>query len=111
MKTYSCLKCGYAERTHGKIYQTRILNDVRFKADEAFGLSLKERVFALRDFKGSSLSNYAEPPSRCARMPLGIGPPICISLPQRHKTIKRIMSDVSHTAGGREQGFGRDFEN
>jgi predicted nucleic-acid-binding Zn-ribbon protein len=46
MKTDSCPKCG-SERTRGKIYQTGTLNDIRFKADEAFGLSLEERVVAL----------------------------------------------------------------
>jgi predicted nucleic-acid-binding Zn-ribbon protein len=47
MKIDSCPKCGSAERTRGKIYEAGTLNDIRFKADEAFGLSLKERLVAL----------------------------------------------------------------
>ena len=47
MKTDSCPKCGSVERERGKVYEQGSLNDVRFKADAAPGLSLKKRVAAV----------------------------------------------------------------
>ena len=58
MKTGSCLKCGSIEREQGKLYEAGKLNDIRFKADAASGLSFKKIVTALACLKCGYVEFY-----------------------------------------------------
>lgn len=58
MKTDSCPKCGSAERERGKVYEQGTLNDVRFKANAAPGLSRKKQVAAVACLKCGYIELY-----------------------------------------------------
>jgi predicted nucleic-acid-binding Zn-ribbon protein len=47
MKLEPCPKCGSAKRESGEIFPKGSLWDIRFKSQEAFGLSLKKKMVAL----------------------------------------------------------------
>ncbi len=47
MKTEACPKCGSGNRERGEIFPKGSLWDVRFKSDQASGLTLKKKVVAL----------------------------------------------------------------
>lgn len=58
MKPEPCPKCSSKERVRGKIYERGTLNDIRFKADEASGLSFKEPLAALACSKCGYIEFY-----------------------------------------------------
>jgi predicted nucleic-acid-binding Zn-ribbon protein len=47
MNSNACPKCGSTNRERGEIFPKGSLWDIRFKSENAFGLSLKKKVVAL----------------------------------------------------------------